>query len=170
MEQLRGHHDPERPETGNRGPGTGRRFVNASSRAPTMTHLAVRIANDPSMSDCSEFPDFRGLRVWQVATRLSGVCFRIVDSTPRRLTRGIADQLLRAANSVTANIAEGKGRISDREYARYLDIAFGSLREVRSHLYDLHLARGLDTSEVHHALALCEDCSKMLTGLRRSIE
>ena len=120
--------------------------------------------------DMSDFPDFRGLRLWQHAILLSKVCFEIVESAPRRRTRGIASQLLRATNSVTANIAEGRGRISDRECARYLDIAFGSLHEVRSHLYELYLARGLDRPDVHHALALCEDCCRMLTGLQRSAE
>lgn len=110
-------------------------------------------------------PDHKSLKVWQRAMELAGACYCIVDRTPVRLTRGIAGQLLKSANSVHANIAEGKGKTTRREFAHFVGTARGSLREVESHLLELRLARGLDTPDLNRALALTEECSRMLTTL-----
>ena len=62
------------------------------------------------------------------------------DAMPLRVAPGLRAQLLRAASSVSANIAEGAGKRSEAEFARYLDIALGSARELENHLL---LARDL---------------------------
>jgi four helix bundle protein len=85
--------------------------------------------------------DFRDLIVWQRAMELSKACYEIVEAAPRRATRGIGMQLINAADSVGANIAEGHGRPTRQDYLRCLGIAHASLREVRSHLMTLEHAR-----------------------------
>ena len=78
--------------------------------------------------------DFQNLIVWQRARVLA----LAVDSVIQRLARGqsiaLKGQLGRAADSISANIAEGSAAASQREFARYLDIAIKSCSEVQHHI------------------------------------
>ena len=72
------------------------------------------------------------LIVWQKAMTLVGVVYRISSALPAQERYGILQQLRRAAVSVPANIAEGQGRMSNGDYARFLAIARGSLLETET--------------------------------------
>jgi four helix bundle protein len=112
--------------------------------------------------------DFRKLMVWQKAHALS----LRVDQVSRRMARrkpALAKQLERAADSVPANIAEGRGRSTDADFAHFLSIAIGSATEVES-----HLQRGFDAgvvSEVEHRdlSAAAVEVRRMLIGLRKRV-
>jgi four helix bundle protein len=60
-----------------------------------------------------------------------------------RLPYYLKDQLLRAASSITLNLAEGSGKDSKKEQKRFYGIAYASLRECRA-VFDLHEIKGLD--------------------------
>ena len=60
--------------------------------------------------------------------------YRITDGFPRSEMFGLTSQVRRACNSIGANLAEGCGRWSDPELARYVQIAMGSASELQSHL------------------------------------
>jgi len=78
--------------------------------------------------------DFRQFDVWQKARTLVTAVYRESARFPVEEQYGFTTQLRRAVVSVPANIAEGAGRRSDRDFARFLDVAMGSLSETRSHL------------------------------------
>jgi four helix bundle protein len=71
----------------------------------------------------------RDLEVWQVAMSVAEQCYRLTQSFPREEMFGLALQIRRAAASVPANIAEGYGRESKREYIQFLRIAQGSQKD-----------------------------------------
>jgi four helix bundle protein len=73
---------------------------------------------------------FRELRAWHSAMELSVAIYGVTISIPRDERSGITSQMRRAVVSVAANIAEGHARLGPRQFARFLDIAHGSLREV----------------------------------------
>ncbi len=75
---------------------------------------------------------FRDLRVWQDAFRLSVETYRTTANLPRHELYGLAQQMRRAAVSVPSNIAEGKGRRTNREFAQFLFNARGSLLELQT--------------------------------------
>ena len=77
---------------------------------------------------------FEKLEVWQSARELTGDIYRITQKFPDSERFGLTNQLRRAANSVSANLAEGSTRISPKEQAHFTSIAYGSLIEVLSHL------------------------------------
>lgn len=77
---------------------------------------------------------FRKLRVWHVAIDLLSECYRLAHHFPSSEQFGLTSQLRRSVVSVSANIAEGWGRNSRPEFARFIDISIGSLCEVESHL------------------------------------
>jgi four helix bundle protein len=84
--------------------------------------------------------DFKELKVWQKAHRFVLEVYQQSRSFPQDERFGLAAHLHRSAISVPSNIAEGCGRDSEREFARFLSIAAGSASETE---YQLLLARDL---------------------------
>ena len=84
--------------------------------------------------------DFRQLRVWEKAHQLTLTVYRITKAFPSDERYGLTSQIRRASVSVPSNIAEGCGRSSDAELARFMEIAMGSASEVE---YQILLARDL---------------------------
>ncbi|HZK78679.1 MAG TPA: four helix bundle protein [Gemmatimonadaceae bacterium] len=78
--------------------------------------------------------DFKKLRVWHESKDLTKDVFRVADKIEGTSARILRDQACRAMLSVPANIAEGSAKSSDREFARFVKIATGSLTELESHL------------------------------------
>jgi four helix bundle protein len=112
--------------------------------------------------------DYRELSVWKRAHALALGIYRSTQSFPDRERYGLVAQLRRAAVSMVSNIAEGTGRQSDRELARFLRIARGSACEVECQLL---LSRDLGFLKPGTWMALDADCreiSRMLNGLIRS--
>lgn len=73
---------------------------------------------------------FRSLLVWQKAMGLTRKIYHSTHTYPSEEKFGLVSQMRRAAVSVPSNIAEGKGRWTDGEYARFLAISRGSLYEL----------------------------------------
>ncbi len=72
--------------------------------------------------------------IWQRGIYLCQLCYELTKSFHQSELYGLTSQIRRASVSVPANIAEGYGRVSTKEYIRYLQIALGSLRELDTHL------------------------------------
>lgn len=85
--------------------------------------------------------NFKDLVVWDKAHALTLDLYRVTRTFPKEELYGLTSQIRRAAASIGANLAEGCGRRSDGEFARYLLIAMGSASELSYHLL---LARDLD--------------------------
>ncbi len=84
--------------------------------------------------------DFRKLSVWEKAHRLTLRVYGVTERFPRTETFGLALQMRRSSSSIPTNIAEGCGRGSNPDMARFLQIAMGSASELE---YQLILARDL---------------------------
>jgi four helix bundle protein len=90
------------------------------------------------------------LRVWQEAVDLALVVYRATAEFPKHELYGLTSQM-RAAVSVSSNIAEGKGHNSDGDFSRFLFHARGSLLELQTQIV---IARGLEYMTVHRAATL----------------
>jgi len=109
--------------------------------------------------------DFRTLNVWNKAHELTVDLYKLTKSFPKEETYGLTSQIRRASASVGANIAEGCGKNSNADFARYLQIAFGSACELEYHLL---LARDLKMvlTEDHHGLeSRLHEVKRMLASL-----
>jgi four helix bundle protein len=84
--------------------------------------------------------NFRELTVWEKAHELVVEVYRVSGGFPSEERFGISAQLRKAAVSIGSNIAEGCGRGTDKDFARFLSIAAGSASEVE---YQVLLARDL---------------------------
>ncbi len=109
--------------------------------------------------------DFRELKVWQKAHAATLAVYRATEAFPVTERYGLTSQMRRAAASISANIAEGCGRGSDADFARFLHIALGSASELE---YFALLARDLAfLTEPDHdqILAGAQEVKRMLSAL-----
>jgi four helix bundle protein len=84
--------------------------------------------------EVGDVKNYKELEVWQKSKRLTVELYKATEAFPRVDHFGLTSQVRRAAVSVTANIAEGWGRGSTREYVQSLFVARGSLMELETHL------------------------------------
>lgn len=77
---------------------------------------------------------FRDLIVWQLASEFSKEIAQLIKTFPKNEQYALCDDLLRAARSIPANIAEGWGRIFPKEKISFYNIANGSANECSNHL------------------------------------
>src|SRR5438128_1068765 len=77
---------------------------------------------------------YRDLRIWKQSMELTLEIYRTTGTFPKDELYGLVSQLRRASVSIASNIAEGKGRSSDREFILFLHHARGSLLEVETQL------------------------------------
>ena len=114
--------------------------------------------------------DYRKLTVWQASRRLTHSVYRFSEGFPRAERFGLVTQMRRSAISVSSNIAEGCGRGSQRELARFLSIASGSAHELESQLI---LATDLGFGDTQFQRELANDVlemKSMLTALRQAVQ
>lgn len=90
--------------------------------------------------------DHRKLDVFHLADTLVVAVYRETAAFPRSEAFGLVSQMRRSAVSVTANIVEGCARRTENDYVRFLEIAFGSLRELGYYL-DLSVRLGFLDSQ-----------------------
>ena len=113
---------------------------------------------------------YRDLEVWQKAMDLSVECYRVTKQYPKEELFGMTSQIRRAAASIPANIAEGQGRQGTKEFLNFLGIARGSLMEVETHLILCQRVGLLPQTDLDKLLTLADQISRMLAGLRKSLE
>ncbi|MFP4345254.1 MAG: four helix bundle protein [Anaerolineales bacterium] len=113
--------------------------------------------------------DFRQLHVWEKGHRLVLEIYRVTQAFPREELYGLISQMRRSAASIPTNIAEGCGRRTDPDFARFLQFAMGSASELE---YQLLLARDLGFLNDERYQLLTEDVEevkRMLTGLLKRL-
>lgn len=115
--------------------------------------------------------DPKKLKAFEMADAL---CLRVYEATrsfPREELFGLSSQMRRAAVSVASNIVEGCARSSKGEYARFLDIAHGSAREVE---YQISLAVRLkyitSVTDANGLSELSAETCRVLQGLIRAVK
>ena len=113
---------------------------------------------------------YRDLQVWAKAHSLTLEIYRVSRAFPRDEMYGLTAQVRRAASSVGANLAEGCGRQTDNELARFVRIALGSASELDYHLVlcrDLGLLQDSQYEGIAKELTIV---GKMLASLPNAIE
>ena len=85
--------------------------------------------------------DFQKLQIWQRSHQLTLEVYRVTGAFPKHELYGLVSQIRRAASSVPTNIAEGCGRDTEADFARFLQIAMGSGSELE---YQFILAHDLN--------------------------
>lgn len=113
--------------------------------------------------------DHRKLRAYVLADAIALRIYAITRNFPKEEMYGLTSQMRRAAVSVPSNIVEGCARSTQSEYVRFLEIAFGSLRELHYQLSPSHRLDMVLEVDFHDLSGMCSECEKVLTGLMRSM-
>ena len=114
---------------------------------------------------------FRNLIVWQKAQDLAARLFQVVDAFPHTWAAEIlAKQMLRSASSMGANIAEGHGRFSLKQYRYHLTIARGSAAETESWIFQAQKVGYIAGPKAQQLADHCEEIMRMLTSMILKLE
>ena len=114
--------------------------------------------------------DHTKLRAFELADEVALLVYKITAGFPKEELYGLTSQMRRAAVSVPSNIVEGCARDSQADYLRFLNIAFGSLRELH---YQLGLSKRLgfiDKEDLPQTETKIIETEKVLNGLIRSLK
>jgi len=113
--------------------------------------------------------NYEDLQVWQKAHILTLAIYKSTQCFPSEERFGLTSQMRRSCSSIGANLAEGCGRRSDGEMARFVQIAMGSGAELS---YHLRLARDLDLlskPSSDHLRADLSEVMRMLSALSQKL-
>ncbi len=92
------------------------------------------------------------------------MCYQISSKIPKTEIYGLSSQIQRAAVSIPANIAEGKGRKHLGDYVDHLSITNGSLKELETHLLIVGRLSYLKKDKLEPALKLSDEIGKMVNN------
>jgi len=112
---------------------------------------------------------FENLRVYRLAEEISDVIWEIVSKWNRLAQDTVGKQLINAADSIGANIAEGTGRGSYADNRRFARIARGSLFEVKHWLRRAYRRKLLNDLEISALQKLIEELTPKLSAYIHSI-
>ncbi|OGQ73587.1 MAG: hypothetical protein A2235_02615 [Deltaproteobacteria bacterium RIFOXYA2_FULL_42_10] len=113
---------------------------------------------------------YRDLEVWQKAMDLTMECYKVTKEFPKSETYGMCNQIQRAAVSIPANIAEGRGRQYTKEFRQHLSIAYGSLMELETHILLAERLGYIDVEESKPLMSKTAELGRMINGLQRSLK
>jgi four helix bundle protein len=117
----------------------------------------------------SSVKSYRDLEIWQKAMDLVVEIYKLTQNLPRHETYGMISQMQRAAVSIPANVAEGKGRQSLKEFIQFLSIANGSLTELETYIMVAERLRYITTEQRNLLLNRTDEIARMISGLQKSL-
>ncbi len=115
------------------------------------------------------FKKFEEIQAWQKARIATKRVYEVTSDGKFAKDFGLRDQIRRSSVSVMANIAEGQGRFSNKEFANFLNMAHGSAAETQSHLYiaiDLGYLDQLGFTELYDLL---DEVARMTMALMKHL-
>ena len=110
------------------------------------------------------------LEVWSKSVDFVVAVYRATESFPKEEKFGLTSQIRRAAVSIPANIAEGAGRQSIKEFMQFLSIAQGSASEVATELLIAHRLNYMSTEAFTVLRNSLDDIGRMIVGLTQHLK
>jgi four helix bundle protein len=120
------------------------------------------------MSNAGMF-NFEKLDVWQKAIDFADLVYNRTRAFPADERFGLTNQMRRAAVSISSNIAEGTSRMSQTDFARFIEIATGSVFEVVSQSFIGRRQGFLSEENFRVIYRSADEIGRMLSGLRKSL-
>ena len=113
--------------------------------------------------------DFRKLQVWEKSHALTLKIYELTSQFPREEIYGLTNQIRRACTSIPTNIAEGCGRESPADFARFLQMAMGSASETEYLILLAHNLKYFNAKQYVELTDAIVSVKKMLTSLLKTI-
>ena len=112
---------------------------------------------------------FEKLDVWQKAIDFADLVYNHTRNFPADERFGLTNQMRRAAVSISSNIAEGTSRMSQTDFARFIEIATGSVFEVVSQSFICRRQGFLNEENFRAMYTAGDEIGRMLSGLQKSL-
>lgn len=113
--------------------------------------------------------DFRKLLVWEKSHELTLEIYHVLKTFPQDELFGLISQMKRSASSIPTNIVEGAGRRTDKDFARFLSISYGSTNEIEYQII-LSVDLGfLEKQKGEYLIKKVQEIRKMLYGLMNKL-
>lgn len=109
---------------------------------------------------------FEKLDVWHKAIAFADLVYSVSRQFPDDERFGLTSQMRRASVSISSNIAEGSGRTSDKDFARFLEIAYSSVLETLSQAHIAQRQAFLKEADFRQLYVKSEELTRMLSGLK----
>ena len=113
--------------------------------------------------------NFEKLETWHEAIAFADIVYQLTRNFPAEERFGLTNQMRRAVVSISSNLAEGCSRSSRADYARFVEIATGSVFEVVSQATIGRNQGFLNPGDYQQVYDAAEKQSRMLSGLRKSL-
>ena len=113
--------------------------------------------------------NFKKYDIWIDAMGIVDKVYSAIDGFPKNEKYGLTSQISRAAVSIPSNIAEGAGRNSEKDFARFLEFSLGSAYELETQLIIAERRKYFKQSESDIILGELISLQKRISGLRKSI-
>lgn len=105
---------------------------------------------------------FKNLEIWKRAVTLATKIYKVTSAFPDEEKYGLVSQLRRCSVSISSNIAEGAGRNTNKDFKRFLSIAYGSSYELETQLIISKNLELISSSESEKLCSEVEELQKML--------
>lgn len=112
---------------------------------------------------------FKELLIWKKSRIFCSKIYAVTSTFPNDEKFGITNQLRRAAVAIPSNIAEGSSRNSNKDFARFLEIAIGSAYEVETQLLISSDLGFINEQDVTELINLLEEITKMTSRFRATL-
>lgn len=113
--------------------------------------------------------DYKKFSVWEKSHQLTLDVYKCTSSFPKEELFGLISQIKRSSSSIPTNIAEGCGRNSEKDFCRFLYIAFGSANELEYQILLSIDLKFLEPEVGQKLLIQIEEIKKMLNGLIKKL-
>ncbi|MBA4409751.1 MAG: four helix bundle protein [Bacteroidota bacterium] len=113
--------------------------------------------------------NYKEMKIWQKARTLVKVVYEISKKLPKEELYGLTSQIRRAVVSIPANIAEGAGRGTDRDFHHFLDISRGSLFELDTLLILTNDLDYITESDLNPAFESISEIIKMMISFQNRL-
>ena len=113
--------------------------------------------------------NFRELLIWKKSRTLVKEIYLLSDQFPENERFGMISQIKRAAISISANISEGAGRGTDKDFSRFLDMSEGSANEVLNLLFLAYDLNFIKEEDLNLKVENLEEIIKMINGFRNKL-
>ena len=117
------------------------------------------------LGEKKKIESYKDLEVWKKGVRFSIEIYKISSGFPTSEQYGITNQIRRASASFPANIAEGYGRESTKNYIQFLKTARGSLNETETFLYIAYGLKDISKESLDKLLTRSTELGKMINSL-----
>lgn len=112
--------------------------------------------------------NFRELTIWKRSVVLATRIYLITSNFPKYEKYGLSSQIRRSIVSISSNIAEGAGRGSDKDFAKFLRISYGSACELETQLIIANNLEYMKLKDVQPIMKELDEIQKMIYTLEKN--